>query len=53
VVQNLQLTAAACGLGCLPIGGYFDRLLDDVLDVDGVNESALYCVAIGNVPDGV
>jgi SagB-type dehydrogenase family enzyme len=53
VVQNVQLAAAASGLGSLPMGGYFDRLLDDVLDVDGVNESALYCVAVGNVPDGV
>jgi SagB-type dehydrogenase family enzyme len=53
VVQNVQLAAAALGLGSLPMGGYFDRSLDEVLDVDGVNESALYCVAIGNVPDGV
>jgi SagB-type dehydrogenase family enzyme len=51
VVQNLQLAAAASGLGCLPIGGFFDRRLDDILALDGVNESALYCVAVGTVPE--
>jgi SagB-type dehydrogenase family enzyme len=47
VVQNLVLICAALGLAAVPLGGFYDRLVDDFLAVDGVNESALYCVCVG------
>jgi SagB-type dehydrogenase family enzyme len=48
VAQNVLLAAAALGLGSVALGGFFDRLLDRLLGLDGVNESALYCVAVGH-----
>lgn len=51
VMQNLLLTAQALGLGAVPIGGYYDRRLDEWLGVDGRNESTLYTAAIG-IPRG-
>lgn len=48
VAQNLLLAAQALNLGGVPIGSFIDRDLDSFLGVDGVNESALYTVAIGH-----
>ena len=47
VAQNLNLTATACGLGCVNIGGFFDREIDEFLGLDGVTHSTIYMVAIG------
>jgi SagB-type dehydrogenase family enzyme len=45
LVQNLLLAATALDLAAVPLGGFYDRRLDELLGVDGVNESALYAVA--------
>jgi SagB-type dehydrogenase family enzyme len=47
VAQNIQLAAEALGLGSVPLGGFYDSRLDELLGLDGVNESTLYCVAVG------
>lgn len=47
VAQNLDLAATAMGLGCLNIGGYSDRQIDDLLGLDGVAHSTIYMAAIG------
>jgi SagB-type dehydrogenase family enzyme len=47
VGQNLALCTAALGLSSTPIGGFFDRAIDDLLQIDGINHSALYLFAIG------
>jgi SagB-type dehydrogenase family enzyme len=52
VGQNVLLAAAALGLGAVPLGGFYDRLTDEFLGLDGVNESALYTIALGRVPAG-
>jgi SagB-type dehydrogenase family enzyme len=49
VAQNLCLAAAALGLGACPAGGFDDDRLNDLLGLDGVDEAALYAVAIGAV----
>lgn len=51
LAQNLCLVSTALGLGALPIGGYFDRLADAFLQIDGVEQSTVYMVAIGGLPD--
>jgi SagB-type dehydrogenase family enzyme len=51
VAQNLNLVANAFGLGCVNIGGYFDREIDDLLDLDGVTHSTIYMIAIGGKTD--
>jgi SagB-type dehydrogenase family enzyme len=47
VAQNLDLTANALALGAMNIGGFYDRELDTVLGLDGVTQSTVYMVAIG------
>jgi SagB-type dehydrogenase family enzyme len=47
VAQNLCLVATALGLGACPGGGFDDDRLNDLLRLDGTDESALYSVAIG------
>jgi SagB-type dehydrogenase family enzyme len=52
VVQNLVLVAGSLGLAAVPLGGFYDRLVDEFLGVDGVNESALYLACLGRPPQG-
>jgi SagB-type dehydrogenase family enzyme len=47
VAQNLLLVGTGLGLATVPIGGFFDRRMDELLGLDGVNESMLYAVAVG------
>ena len=47
VAQNINLVATALGLGCVNIGGYFDRQIDDLLGLDGLTHSTVYIAAIG------
>jgi SagB-type dehydrogenase family enzyme len=46
-VQNALLVGTALGLAALPLGGYYDARVDSLLGIDGVNESAVYLVALG------
>lgn len=45
--QNLYLMATALDLSVVSIGGFFDDDVNDLLRLDGVNESALYVIAVG------
>ena len=47
VAQNLNLVATALGFGCLNIGGFFDREIDQFLALDGIAHSTIYMMAIG------
>lgn len=51
VAQNMLLTATGLRLGSVPLGGIFDRRMDELLDLDGVNESVLYAIAVGGVDE--
>lgn len=51
IAQNLLLTAAAMGLGSVPIGGFEDDPVSELFDADGVNEAALYLIPVGNTPN--
>lgn len=48
--QNLLLAATALELASVPVGGVYDRALERLLRVDGVNESLVYAVSIGREP---
>jgi SagB-type dehydrogenase family enzyme len=54
VVQNVLLAATALRLGAVPLSGFYDRPMDELLELDGVNESMVYAVAVGaaDVADG-
>ena len=47
VAQNVLLAAAALGLAAVPLGGFYDRRVDELLGVNGVDESALYLLCVG------
>jgi SagB-type dehydrogenase family enzyme len=47
VAQNVDLTAVGLDLTVLNMGGFYDRDLDSVLGIDGVEHSTLYVLAIG------
>jgi SagB-type dehydrogenase family enzyme len=48
VAHNLCLLAAERGLGSLCVGGFFDRRLNRLLQLDGVEQAIIYAVAIGH-----
>ncbi|WP_447599797.1 SagB/ThcOx family dehydrogenase [Nitrospira sp. Nam80] len=48
VAQNINHVVTALDLGCVNIGGFYDREIDDILGLDGVTHSTIYMVAIGN-----
>jgi SagB-type dehydrogenase family enzyme len=50
LAQNVLLMCEALRLAAVPLGGFYDRLLDDLLGADGVNESVLYAVCLGRAP---
>ena len=51
VVQNVLLAATALNLAAVPVGGYYDRRLDRLLNLDGVTESTVYGVTLGRAND--
>jgi SagB-type dehydrogenase family enzyme len=47
VAQNVLLMCRALGLAAVPLGGFYDRAVDELLGADGVNESVLYGLCFG------
>jgi SagB-type dehydrogenase family enzyme len=45
--QSLLLAATALRLAVVPLGGFYDRLVDAFVDVDGIHEAALYLFPLG------
>jgi SagB-type dehydrogenase family enzyme len=52
LAQNIQLAAVPFEASALPVGGFFDRRIDDLLGIDGVHESTVYLVALGPRSEG-
>ncbi len=48
IAQNISLVCAAMELNCCAIGGFHDRKLEELIDIDGSSESVVYAVAIGS-----
>ena len=51
VAQNLLLAATALGLASVPVGGFYDRKVDDFIGVDGIYEGSLYLVPVGHAAE--
>jgi SagB-type dehydrogenase family enzyme len=47
VVQNVTLAAAALELAALPLGGWYDRRVDQLVGADGLDEATVYVVLVG------
>lgn len=45
--QSLLLAATTVGLAAVPLGGFYDRLVDLFVDVDGIHEASLYLFPLG------
>lgn len=52
IAQNFCLLAQDEGLGARCLGGFYDREVESLLHVNGVDESALYMIAAGPRPNG-
>jgi SagB-type dehydrogenase family enzyme len=50
LAQSLIIAAGTLGLSAAPLGGFFDRDLDNWLGLDGLQAGALYAVAVGRAP---
>jgi SagB-type dehydrogenase family enzyme len=48
IAQNLALSAASIGLGSCQIGAFFDDEVNQIIGVDGVEESVLYLSVVGH-----
>jgi SagB-type dehydrogenase family enzyme len=46
-MQNLCLACTVLGLGSCPVGGFVDDHLNELLDIDGIEEAALYAMTVG------
>lgn len=47
ICQNLMLAATALNLGVCPVGAFFDGEVEQLLEVDALQEPALYLAAVG------
>jgi SagB-type dehydrogenase family enzyme len=47
LAQSLLLAAAALDLAVTPVGGFYDRLVDAFVDVDGIHEASVYLFPLG------
>jgi len=47
VCQNVYLMSAALELGCCAIGGFLDEKLNELLDLDGKEESVINFIVVG------
>ncbi len=47
IAQNFALSCVACGLGSCQIGAFFDDELNELLGLDGKNESVIYLSCAG------
>ncbi len=51
VGENAYLAATSMGLGACGVGAFMDDELNRMLGVDGIEEAAVYLLALGNVPE--
>lgn len=47
IAQNFYLVSEALGLGVCALGGYADDKINKILDIDGLEESVVYVLALG------
>jgi SagB-type dehydrogenase family enzyme len=47
VAQNVLLAAAALRLPALPLGGFYDRRVEELVGADGLDEAAVYAIVLG------
>ncbi len=48
ICQNLYLACESLGLGCCAVGAFFDSEANQLIGVDGNDETVVYMAAVGN-----
>ncbi len=48
MMQNLILLGQLLNLSVVPVGGFLDRRLERLMDLDGVEESTIYAAVVGH-----
>jgi SagB-type dehydrogenase family enzyme len=48
IAQNVALSAAGVGLGSCQVGAFFDDEINQILGVDGTDESVIYLSVVGH-----
>ena len=49
IAQNLALAAASIACGSCQVGAFFDNEVNSIVDIDGIEESAI-CLSVGGYP---
>lgn len=49
ICQNICLEATSLGLGSVPVGAFYDEMVNRLLGIDGKTENAIYLVCVGHV----
>jgi len=47
--ENLYLAAEALGLGCCTIGAFYDEEINQLIGVDGIEETTIYLGVVGQI----
>jgi SagB-type dehydrogenase family enzyme len=50
VGQNILLSATSRGVAAVPLGGFLDDEVNNILGLDGVEETAIYPILLGSPP---
>jgi SagB-type dehydrogenase family enzyme len=50
LVQNAVLAATQLDLSALPLGGFYDRGLDEIVGADGLDEASVHVLILGGAP---
>jgi SagB-type dehydrogenase family enzyme len=49
VCQNVQLAAVGMGLGSCPVAAFYDDDFNELLEVDGEEETVIYLITVGKL----
>jgi SagB-type dehydrogenase family enzyme len=49
IAQNLALSATSIGLGSCQVGAFFDDEINQILGIDGTEESVIYLGVVGHL----
>ena len=47
IAENIALAAVSLGLGSCQIGAFYDEPVNEIFELDGISESAIYLSAVG------
>ena len=52
ICQNLYLAGEALGLGVCAIGAFFDDDANEIVSLDGIDETVIYMATVGKISEG-